>query len=89
MHSVTKRAAVLNEDLSFKNAQKNALVPVFISQSNAKSRYLTTFLWTFSIYLDGANSEIIKPTLNLFYDEVGAIITPDTSRYTRFIHNFT
>jgi len=89
MHSIVKKAPLFNDDLSLQDAQKTFLVQAFISQSIVKTLHMTILPGASWINIERPNSQILKPTLNLFCDELGSIITPDALGHTTLTHYFT
>jgi hypothetical protein len=89
MHSIVKKAPFFNDDLSLQDAQKIFLVQAFISQSIVKTLHMTILPGASWINIERPNSQILKPTLNLFCDELGSIITPDALGHTTLTHYFT
>jgi hypothetical protein len=60
-----------------------------MSHSIVKTLLMTVSLGDSWINIERPNCQILKPTLNLFCDELGSIITPDTLGYTTLTHHFT
>ena len=88
MHSIVKKAPFFNDDLGLQDAQKIFLVQVFVSQSIVKSLHMTILQGASWINLERSNSQTLKTTLNLSYDELGSIITPCALGHTTLTHYF-
>ena len=74
MYSIVKKAPFFNDDLSLQDAQKIFLVQAFISQSIVKTLRMTILPGASWINTERPNSQILKPTLNLFCDELGVLL---------------